>query len=86
MTVKTNRRRGARPTWFVGASYGGTDDQTERFVADSLWKNGYKNKYHDVVRTDRAMNEAEIVKRLDGGAEVERPALRIAAVERLGRR
>ena len=50
--AKTNRR-GARPSWFVGASYGGTDDQTERFIADAIWKNGYKNKYHDVVRSMR---------------------------------
>ena len=47
---------------------------------------GSVRKNHDVLGAERAVNEAEIVKRLDGGAEVERPALRIAAVERLGRR
>jgi hypothetical protein len=49
--AKTNRFRGARPSWFVGASYGGTDDQTEQFIAEGIWKNGYKNKYHGVVRS-----------------------------------
>jgi 5-methylcytosine-specific restriction protein B len=51
--TKTDRFRNARPNWFVGASYGGTDDQTQRFIADGIWKNGYKNKYHDVVRSMR---------------------------------
>ena len=26
-----------RPYWFVGAAYGATDDQTERFIRDSVW-------------------------------------------------
>ena len=28
-------------TWFVGASYGGTDDQLPRFLAEGIWENGY---------------------------------------------
>jgi 5-methylcytosine-specific restriction protein B len=40
-----------RPAWFVGAAYGGTDDQSARFIADRIWKNGYKDKYHDIVRS-----------------------------------
>lgn len=51
--AKTERLRGTRPSWFVGASYGGTDDQTQRFIAEGIWKNGYKNKYLDVVRSMR---------------------------------
>jgi 5-methylcytosine-specific restriction protein B len=51
--VMTEGRGSARPTWFVGASYGGTDDQTPRFIAEGIWKNGYKNKYLDVVRSMR---------------------------------
>ena len=37
--------------WFVGASYGGTDDQTPRFLAEGIWENGYEDKYLDTVRT-----------------------------------
>jgi len=37
--------------WFVGASYGGTDDQTRRFVQDGIWINGYKDKYFDAVKS-----------------------------------
>ena len=24
--------------WFVGASFGGTDDQTQRFISDGVWE------------------------------------------------
>ena len=37
--------------WFVGASYGGTDDQTQRFLAEGIWENGYDDKYLDMVRS-----------------------------------
>jgi 5-methylcytosine-specific restriction protein B len=40
-------------TWFVGASYGGTDDQTPRFLAEGIWENGYDDKLLDVVRSMR---------------------------------
>ncbi|QCP80893.1 AAA family ATPase [Alcaligenes faecalis] len=42
-----------RATWFVGASYGGTDDQMPRFLADGIWENGYDDKLLDVVRSMR---------------------------------
>jgi len=40
-------------TWFVGASYGGTDDQVPRFLAEGIWENGYDDKLLDVVRSMR---------------------------------
>ena len=40
-------------TWFVGASYGGTDDQMPRFLAEGIWENGYDDKFLDVVRSMR---------------------------------
>ncbi len=48
--AKTKKVGGPRPHWFVGASYGGINDQTENFLENGIWKNGYKNKYHAVVR------------------------------------
>ncbi|MFC3864915.1 McrB family protein [Alcaligenes aquatilis] len=42
-----------RATWFVGASYSGTDDQMPRFLADGIWENGYDDKLLDVVRSMR---------------------------------
>lgn len=39
--------------WFVGASFGGTDDQLPRFLAEEIWENGYKDRYLDLVRSMR---------------------------------
>lgn len=42
----------AKSYWFVGASYGkDSEDQTERFINEGIWQNGYKDKYLDVVRS-----------------------------------
>lgn len=41
-------------TWFVGASYGGTDDQTPRFLAEGIWENGYEDRLLDTVRSMRS--------------------------------
>lgn len=41
----------AKVYWFVGASYGGTDDQLPRFLAEGIWENGYDDKYLDLVRS-----------------------------------
>lgn len=42
-----------RANWFVGATYGGTDDQMPRFLAEGIWENGYDDKLLDVVRSMR---------------------------------
>jgi 5-methylcytosine-specific restriction protein B len=42
---------GARASWFVGASYGRTDDQTPRFLEEGIWENGYQDKYLDAVKS-----------------------------------
>jgi 5-methylcytosine-specific restriction enzyme B len=42
---------GGRACWFVGASYGGTDDQTPRFLDEGIWENGNPDKYLDAVRS-----------------------------------
>ena len=42
----------SRSYWFVGASFlseGG--DQTDRFISEGVWQNGYENKYTDLVRS-----------------------------------
>ena len=40
-------------TWFVGASYGCTDEQTTRFLSEGIWENRYDDKLLDVVRSMR---------------------------------
>jgi hypothetical protein len=41
----TETKHAPRSYWFVGASYGRTEDQTPRFVNDGIWENGYDNRY-----------------------------------------
>ena len=42
----------SRSYWFVGASFLTEDgDQTDRFLSDGIWQNGYQNKYTDLVRS-----------------------------------
>ena len=52
MNTKTDNT-GAQANWFVGASYGGTDDQTPRFLSEGIWENGYDDKLLDIVRSMR---------------------------------
>ena len=42
-----------RPCWFVGAAYGGTDDQTDRFLREGIWENGYDDRYLDEAKAMR---------------------------------
>ncbi len=42
---------GVRPAWFVGASYGGTEDQSLRFIAEGIWEGGNRNRYRAAVRS-----------------------------------
>ena len=42
-----------RPYWLVGASFGGNDDQTDRFLDEGIWENGYHDRYLNQVRTMR---------------------------------
>ena len=39
--------------WFVGSIYDGTADQTERFLQEGIWENGYEDKYLDAVKSIR---------------------------------
>ena len=42
----------SRPHWFMGASWGKkTSDQTDRFVDEGVWENGYKDKCLELVKS-----------------------------------
>ena len=43
-----------RSSWFVGASDGGAEDQTSRFLQEGIWETGYDDRNLDQVRTMRA--------------------------------
>ena len=42
-----------KTTWFVGAQYSGSDNQTQRFITEGIWENGYEDKYLNDVRSMR---------------------------------
>ena len=48
-----------RPCWFVGASYGGTNDQTERFLRDGIWEHGFGDDREDVRRQVKSMQPGD---------------------------
>jgi len=55
--------------WFVGASYGGTNDQTDRFVKEGIWEHRYQDKYLDTVKSmaegDRIAIKAAYIRKKD---------------------
>lgn len=42
-----------RRFWFVGAAWGGTNDQLYRFIEEGIWQNGYHDKFTDHVQRMR---------------------------------
>ena len=57
----------SRQFWFVGAAWGEDGDQTERFLSERVWQNGYEDRFTDQVRKirpgDRIAIKASFVKR-----------------------
>ena len=57
----------SRRFWFVGAAWGGTDDQMERFYNEGIWQNGYRDKFTEHVARmqpgDRIAIKASFVRR-----------------------
>ena len=57
-----------RPCWFVGASWD-TGDQTDRFVQEGIWQNGYEDRFLERVKSiepgDRIAIKATYVKKQD---------------------
>ena len=43
----------SKTTWFVGASFGGANDQLPRFLSEGIWESLYEDKQLDVVRSMR---------------------------------
>ena len=39
-----------RSFWFVGAAWGGTVDQSQRFIKEGIWENGYDDRFIDDVK------------------------------------
>jgi len=56
-----------RRFWFVGALWNGGDDQTERFISEGIWQNGYDDRFSEQVARmkpgDRVAIKASYVKK-----------------------
>jgi 5-methylcytosine-specific restriction protein B len=49
----TDTEESPQSYWFVGTTYGETEDQMPRFLNEGIWENGYDDKHLDVVRSMR---------------------------------
>jgi len=50
---------GARACWFVGAAFGGTDDQTSRFLEESIWE--IRNPSNKEVALVKSMQPGDLI-------------------------
>lgn len=73
--------------WFVGASYGG-DDQTERFLAQGIWENGFEDKLLDDVRAmrpgDRIAIKSAYTRKYDLPFDARDQAVSVMAIKATG--
>lgn len=60
MMSVTSESAGSGAYWFVGASYGGTDDQTSRFLAEGIWQNKFQEKNVDLVKSIKAGDQTHM--------------------------
>ena len=81
-------RAGARACWFVGASYGPTDDQTPGFLEQGIWENGYEDRYLDAVKSiqvgDRIAIKASYTRKHELPFDNRGQAVSVMAVKAIG--
>lgn len=74
--------------WFVGASFGGTDDQSARFIADGVWENGSEDRYLDLVRSvrpgDRIAIKAAYTRKRDLPFDARGNSVSVMAIKAVG--
>lgn len=76
-----------RPYWFVGAAFGGKDDQTERFIRDHVWETN-KDKAIEQVKSvqpgDRIAIKATYTRKNDVPFECNGNAVSVMAIKATG--
>ena len=74
--------------WFVGATWGGTDDQMPRFLAEGVWENHYDDKFSELVRRmkagDRIAIKASFVQKRGLPFNVSRKSVSVMRVKATG--
>ena len=86
--ISNSEGTGSSVSWFVGASYGGTDDQTLRFLEEGVWENGYQDKYLDAVRSiqpgDRIAIKSSYTRKHDLPFDNRGQAVSVMAIKAIG--
>ena len=49
--MTTPASNNTRPAWFVGAAFGGVEDQTQRFLRDGIWEGGPEERYGNAIES-----------------------------------
>ena len=76
-----------RPCWFVGASFGGKDDQTERFIKEKIWetnKDKAREKIRDAQPGDRIAIKAAYTRKKDIPFDCKGRAVSVMAIKATG--
>jgi 5-methylcytosine-specific restriction protein B len=74
--------------WFVGAAYGRVKDQTQRFIDEGIWENGYEDKYIDHVKImrpgDRIAIKAAYTRKNEVGFDARGNTVSVMAIKATG--
>jgi len=88
MGTSTLEGAGARACWFVGAAYGGTDDQLPRFLEEGIWQNGWTDRYIEDVRSmqpgDRIAVKATYTRKHDLPFDTHGNTVSVMAIKAIG--
>lgn len=80
---------GTRPVWLVGAAFGGNDDQSDRFINEGVWENGYQDRYLEEVKSicvgDRLAIKATYTKKHDLPFNTRGNSVSVMAIKAVGR-
>ncbi|KZN41038.1 McrB family protein [Pseudoalteromonas luteoviolacea] len=79
----------SRPCWFVGASWGKQSvDQTQRFIEQGIWENGYEDKYTQDVKSikvgDRIAIKSAYTRRKDLPFETRGNTVSVMGIKAVG--
>lgn len=86
--VAASEAAASRACWFVGAAYGGRDDQMPRFLEEGIWENGYEDRHLDLVRSmqpgDRIAIKAAYTRKRDLPFNNRGHAVSVMAIKAIG--
>ena len=86
--MSANPENTNRPCWFVGAMWGEAGDQSQRFIADGVWENGYDDRYLDQIKAvkpgDRIAIKAAYTRKYDLPFDNKGQTVSVMAIKAIG--